>query len=130
MNNTTLYRPAGSPYVLPTVKETKAAPSSYRKKVLLLIVSLSVLRLVVAFTLELGNDESYYWLYSQKLRWNYFDHPPMIAVWIKLFTGNLLLQAFPGFIRLGSVVSCALSTWFMYKVCTLIHSERIGWLAA
>lgn len=104
--------------------------ASYSKKVILLILLISVLRLIVAFTVELGNDESYYWLYSQQLKWNYFDHPPMVAVWIRIFTLNLSLQQFAGFVRLGSVVGCSLSSWFMYKCVSQLSSQKAGWFAA
>lgn len=33
---------------------------------------------------ELMDDEAYYWVYSQHLDWGYFDHPPMVALLIKL----------------------------------------------
>jgi len=102
----------------------------YKQKVLLLIFLISTVRLIVAFTIGLGNDESYYWFYSEHLKFNYFDHPPMVALWIRIFTLNLSLQNFPGFIRLGSVVGCALSTWFMYKCVSQLSSERTGWFAA
>ncbi len=103
---------------------------SYRQRVFLLMIAFSVIRLIIAFTVELGNDESYYWLYSQQLKWNYFDHPPMVAVWIRLFTLNLSLQQYAGFLRLGSVAGCALSTWFIYKCVTVLSTERAGWFAA
>lgn len=35
---------------------------------------------------ELFDDEAYYWVYSKFMDWGYFDHPPMIAVMIKLGT--------------------------------------------
>lgn len=103
--------------------------SSYKNKLILLIVLFFVARLFFAFNSELGNDESYYWLYSQHLQWNYFDHPPMVALWIRFFTVDLWLQQV-GFLRLGSVVGCALSTLFIYKTASLIHSEKAGWFAA
>lgn len=28
-------------------------------------------------------DEAYYWLYAEFLEWGYFDHPPMVAIFIK-----------------------------------------------
>ena len=102
----------------------------YKKKLLLLILIISIIRLLIAFTIELGNDESYYWFYSQHLKLNYFDHPPIVALWIRIFTLNLSLQNFPGFIRLGSVAGCALSTWFMYKCVSQLCSEKAGWFAA
>lgn len=30
------------------------------------------------------DDEAYYWVYSRQLSWGYFDHPPMVALLIKL----------------------------------------------
>ena len=29
-------------------------------------------------------DEAYYWLYAQHLQWGYFDHPPLVALSIRL----------------------------------------------
>jgi 4-amino-4-deoxy-L-arabinose transferase-like glycosyltransferase len=103
---------------------------TYKKAVLILIGAGFILRCFLSLLLELGNDEAYYWLYSQKLEWNYFDHPPLVALWVRIFTANLLLQEYEFFLRLGSMVGCALSTWFLYKTMSLIHSERAGWFAA
>lgn len=103
---------------------------NYERRVLLLIGFFAIIRLFAAFLIELGNDEAYYWLYSQQLQWNYFDHPPMVALWIRFFTGNLLLEHIPGFLRLGSIVSAAFATWFIYKASETIHSKKAGWLAA
>jgi 4-amino-4-deoxy-L-arabinose transferase-like glycosyltransferase len=110
--------------------ERTAGVSTYGRKVLYLIGFFTLLRLLVAFTLPLGNDESYYWLYSQRLQWNYFDHPPLVALWIRFFTANLSLDFIEGFVRLGSVMSAALSTWAIYQTVSLLHSPRAGWLAA
>ena len=103
--------------------------TSYRKKFFVFAGLLFIIKIILAFALELGNDEAYYWLYSQYLQWNYFDHPPMVALWIRLFTANLSLQQYEGFLRLGSVVGCLLSSWFLFRAVTLLHSERAGWLA-
>lgn len=113
-----------------TAAERQVRFSSYSVKVLCLIGFFSLLRLISAFTLELGNDESYYWLYSQYLQWNYFDHPPLVALWIRFFTAGGALDTVEGFIRLGSVVSAAGATWAIYKTVSLMHSRRSGWLAA
>ncbi|MEP6711576.1 MAG: glycosyltransferase family 39 protein [Ferruginibacter sp.] len=102
----------------------------YKKKVVLLIIFFSVARCITGYSVELGNDESYYWLYSQHLQWNYFDHPPMVALMARFFTANLLLQDHLIFLRLGSIVGCALSTWFIFKCVAVIKDERAGWFAA
>ncbi len=45
--------------------------------------------LVTSAFVELSYDEAYYWLYSENLAWGYFDHPPLVALMIKL--GTLIL---------------------------------------
>ena len=40
--------------------------------------------LIQAFFTELNEDEAYYWMYSKYMSWGYFDHPPMIALMIKI----------------------------------------------
>jgi len=104
--------------------------SPYKKRTLLLIAGFFVVRCVFALVLELGNDEAYYWLYSQKIQWNYFDHPPIVAVWARLFTANLWLDHHEFFLRFGSIIACAFSGWFLFKTVSLLHSERAGFFAA
>lgn len=108
---------------------TKTA-MSYKTKAIFVIVTFTIIRLLLAFTMSLGIDESYYWTYSQQLKWNYFDHPPMVAVFIRLSTLNLLLENIEGFVRLGAVLGCAISSWFIYKTCTLLHSQKAGFYGA
>jgi len=43
-----------------------------------------LLNLVQAAATGLFDDEAYYWVYSRFLDWGYFDHPPMIALLIKM----------------------------------------------
>ena len=100
-----------------------------QKKVVATIVIFSILRLFTASMLELGNDETYYWLYSQQLQWNYFDHPPLVALGIRFFTLNLAFDQQEVFVRLASIAGCALSSVFMYKAVTLISNQRAGWFS-
>lgn len=52
-----------------------------------------ILCLLQANGSELLDDEAYYWMYAQNLDWGYFDHPPMVALLVKigghLFSGEL-----------------------------------------
>lgn len=48
-----------------------------------------LLSLLQANYTELLADEAYYWKYAQNLSWGYFDHPPMVAVFIKAGYGIL-----------------------------------------
>ena len=43
-----------------------------------------ILNLLQARFTPLNNDEAYYWMYSKYLAWGYFDHPPMIALMIRI----------------------------------------------
>lgn len=103
---------------------------NYSKKVLLAILLFTVARLLLASVVELGNDEAYYWLYTRHLQWNYFDHPPIVALWGRLFSVNGLLDEYELFVRLGSIVGCALSTWCMYRATATLFSEKAGFYAA
>lgn len=89
-----------------------------------------LLRMLPAAWLELGNDEVYYLTYSPHLQWNYFDHPPMVALWIRIFTLNEFLIGHELFVRLGSLVSSAVSTWLMFRIGLRLHSARAGFIIA
>jgi hypothetical protein len=102
---------------------------SYRQKVFYLILISTLLRLLIAGTIEFGNDEVYYYTYALHLQWNYFDHPPGVALLIRLTTLNLWLTN-EVFVRLGSIVCAAGGTWISYKTGNLIKNERTGWYAA
>jgi hypothetical protein len=43
-----------------------------------------IINIVQARFTPLNNDEAYYWMYSKYLAWGYFDHPPMIALMIRI----------------------------------------------
>lgn len=68
-------------------------------------------RLDLASHLQLHPDEAYYWLWSRQLDVSYFDHPPMVAYFIRLTT---LASDSELWVRLsGVLVSLLLSalTW-------------------
>jgi hypothetical protein len=85
--------------------------------------------MVVAASLELGNDEVYYQAYALQLQWNYFDHPPLVALLIRISTFNLFFHH-EFFIRLGPVICAAAGTWLIFKTGALLQNQRTGWIAA
>jgi hypothetical protein len=85
--------------------------------------------MLVAYSLELGNDEVYYQTYAQHLQWNYFDHPPMVALLIRLSTINLFFHN-EFFIRLGSILCAAAGTWMIFIIGSQIRNARTGWISA
>ena len=101
----------------------------YRKQLVYLIIIAACIRMFIAGTTEFGNDEVYYYTYALHLQWNYFDHPPGVALLIRLTTLNLLLTN-ELFVRLGSILCAAAGTWLSFKTGALIRNERTGWYAA
>lgn len=51
-----------------------------------IVIGAALVRLVVAARLPLSGDEAYYWEWSRRLAFGYFDHPPMVAWVIALFS--------------------------------------------
>jgi hypothetical protein len=58
-----------------------------------------LLGLIQSIFTELQDDEAYYWVFSKYLDWGYFDHPPMIALLIKIgstfLSGELAVRFVP-----------------------------------
>src|SRR5690349_3456261 len=111
-------------------RNLSSAKGYYQKRVLILVLVFALFKSFFAFDWELGNDEAYYWVFAQYIETNYFDHPPMVGVWIRLFTANMLLDDFEGFVRMGSIIGSVLSSWFLFKALSVLHSERAGFFAA
>lgn len=130
MNKDLLTPYATYPSAAPGMSMVRPPRLEYRKAVLLLTAVFTLLRLVLAAVIELGNDESYYWLYTRYLQWNYFDHPPLVALWGWLFTGGGLLGQGEVAVRLGGIVGAALATWCMYRTTATLYNEKAGWYAA
>ncbi|RAJ10452.1 dolichyl-phosphate-mannose-protein mannosyltransferase [Chitinophaga skermanii] len=74
----------------------------------LFFLAWAVLGILQACFTELMDDEAYYWVYSQHLDWGYFDHPPMIAVLIKigysLFHNELGVRLMMVLLNVGTLV--------------------------
>lgn len=66
----------------------RADDAALRRHTLALILGATLLRLVLAAWLPLVADEAYYWDWSRRLAFGYFDHPPVIA-WL-VATGTVL----------------------------------------
>ena len=46
------------------------------------LAALTAARLLAAWLVPLSPDEAYYWVWSRALATGYYDHPPMVALWI------------------------------------------------
>jgi 4-amino-4-deoxy-L-arabinose transferase-like glycosyltransferase len=79
-----------------------------------------VLALVQAGVTQLMDDEAYYWVYSRHLDWGYFDHPPMIALLIKM--GYALFHNEFG-VRLFMVVLNVCTLWITWHLIPQKHNR-------
>ena len=74
------------------------------------LAGVTLLRLAIAASAPLAPDEAYYWVWSRALAWGYPDHPPMVALWIRLGTaiagdGTLGVRLFgPLSVAIGSLL--------------------------
>lgn len=103
-------------------------PKKYRPLVWLIFIT-TIIRLMVAFFIELGNDEVYYFTYATFPDWSHFDHPPLIGWLIKVFSFGL--YPFAGWLmRLPAIILAAANTWLMFEVGARVKNEKTGWYAA
>ncbi|MDD5387462.1 MAG: glycosyltransferase family 39 protein [Sulfuricurvum sp.] len=82
------------------------------KKIFLIILFFTIMRLLVAPSFGLGVDEAHYLLYGHYLDLSYVDHPPLVgwtqALFLQLF-GDSILWA-----RVPAILLMALISWECY----------------
>lgn len=83
------------------------------KKVLLLfMLGWFIINAMQAAFLGVDGDEAYYWVLSRNIDWGYFDHPPVVALLIRL--GESFAHGFL-FTRLGTIIVTTLTIGIIYK---------------
>jgi len=73
----------------------------------------TILNIIQASTLELHADEAYYWMYSRFLDWGYYDHPPMVALFIRF--GDSIMHNELG-LRLLTVIASTASFYILWLI--------------
>ncbi len=106
-------------------RQVKSAASPW----LLALASLTALRLLMAALLPLSPDEAYYWIWSVHLQPGYFDHPPMVALWIRAGTELLGTNAL-GVRLLGPLAAAAGSVLLWDTGERLFPNRHVGLAAA
>lgn len=102
---------------------------NYRQRLFYLLLFTALFKLIIAGLIELGNDEVYYYTYALQPDWNHFDHPGMIGWLIRITTINLFWLNEVS-MRLGAIIGCAVSTYFIFETGKMISTEKTGWYAA
>jgi len=87
--------------------------TSSNKVVKYFLLVWALVNFLQSYFTQLHPDEAYYWIYSRFLDWGYFDHPPMVALFIRagdsLFHNELSL-------RLLTVFSSTFSCWVLWQI--------------
>jgi len=100
--------------------------STYRQYSFLLIVIFVVFSAFYNTTLELHPDEAYYYMWSKDLHLSYYDHPPLIAIFNKIFT---IFNNGVFFIRLVTVFCMSISLLYIYKLAKEVYDEKIAFFS-
>lgn len=90
-----------------------------------ILIAVSFFRLIVAANHLLFETECYYWMYNHYLDWGFFDHPPVLGIFLRLFhfwDPPSSLAA-----RLHSVVGHFFCSLFLYAYArNQFHSVQAG----
>jgi 4-amino-4-deoxy-L-arabinose transferase-like glycosyltransferase len=84
----------------------------------LAVVGLVILRLVGAAWTPLTFDEAYYWTWSKHLAFGYYDHPPGVALVIRL--GTLIGGDTEIGVRLVSILLALPMSYALYRTATIL----------
>jgi hypothetical protein len=88
------------------------------RNTVLTILALVALRLVAAAFTPLTFDEAYYWMWSQHLAGGYYDHPPMVAVVIRL--GTMVAGDTELGVRLASILLALPMSFAMFRSAEIL----------
>src|SRR3954453_9995506 len=88
----------------------------------LTILALIALRLVSAAYTPLTFDEAYYWTWSKHLAGGFYDHPPMVAIVIRL--GTLIAGDTELGVRLVSILLAIPMSFAVYRTAEILFGGR------
>ena len=97
---------------------------AYRITFVSILAVLTIFRIIYARLLPLSADEAYFWQWSRHLGLSYYEHPPMTAIIVALFTlfkGTLLT------VRLAPIVLVLGTTILVYLLAReMFQDERVA----
>ena len=96
--------------------------SQRARLIFLLLLGLYIFRFSLLGALQLALDEAHYWYWSKHLALSYYDHPPMVAYIMALFTGlggNSEL-----FVRLGGFLCAVMATVLLFLTARTLEPEE------
>jgi 4-amino-4-deoxy-L-arabinose transferase-like glycosyltransferase len=88
----------------------------------LTILALVAVRLVAAAYTPITFDEAYYWMWSKNLAGGYYDHPPMVALVIRL--GTMIAGDTEFGVRLVSILLALPMSWAVYQTAAMLFGGK------
>lgn len=89
------------------------------------LIILFIINILQSNYTALWEDEAYYWVWSKDLAFGYFDHPPMVALWVKIssffFDGELGVRFF-------STISFSIMLLFIWLLIDSKKKQEYVWL--
>src|SRR5665213_3876287 len=90
-----------------------------------IVAILTALRFAMAAYLPLSFDEAYFWLWSKHLAISYYDHPPLIALAIRL--GTLLFGDTEFGVRFVPLLASIIASWAVWRsTAILLDDEKVA----
>tara|TARA_B110000003_G_scaffold276509_1_gene323418 strand:+ start:10048 stop:11742 length:1695 start_codon:yes stop_codon:yes gene_type:complete len=89
------------------------------------IFLLFIINVLQGSSSELLADEAYYWVYSQYLDWGFFDHPPLVAVWITI--SDYIFNDEIG-VRFFSAISFSILIYLVWESIKNPRKNEFTWL--
>ena len=86
-----------------------------KKNIIIFVGLLTLWRIFLNATLALHPDEAYYWLWSRFPALSYYDHPPMVAYFIKLTTLFSLGEFWVRFSGIAVSLVLSVLAWLLSK---------------
>src|SRR5580698_1379103 len=86
------------------------------------VMALVALRLVGATWTPLTFDEAYYWMWSKHLAFGYYDHPPGVALVIRL--GTMIAGDTELGVRLVSILLALPMSYAVYRAAAILFGGR------
>jgi 4-amino-4-deoxy-L-arabinose transferase-like glycosyltransferase len=122
-----LARRAGTPVTVTTIdsnvpKFTLTILDSAGMWKVCLIAILIAIRFALAAYLPLSFDEAYFWLWSKHLAVSYYDHPPLIALAIRL--GTLIFGDTEFGVRAIPLLASVGASWAVWRSAAILLADE------
>ena len=92
---------------------------------LFFLILFFVINLLQSKYTALFEDEAYYWVWSKNLAFGYFDHPPLVALWVKI--SSLFFDAELG-VRFFSTISFSIMLVVIWLIIDYKEKWKYVWL--